>query len=86
METEKKEMNDCGCSDNCCSPKKKNPAIKIIFIIVVLSALGIAGFKLFSNNEKKSVVTKEQKETTTPCCDSKKTDNCDTTSKSCCSK
>lgn len=85
METENKEKQDCGCDSDCCTPKKKSPIIKILFILIIVGALGIASAKLFSDNKEKPIVTKEQSDSLPPCCASKKVTTCDTAAKtSCC--
>jgi hypothetical protein len=58
--TKDEKKSDCGCSDSsCCEPKPKNKFVKFIFILVIGAAIGIIGFKLYSNSTmKKEAATK----------------------------
>ena len=79
--------NDCNCEGNCCPPKKNNIPSKIIFILIVLAAIGVIASKLV--NKPAPAVAKES------CCppqfstgyDTAKKVTCDTTKgSSCCPK
>lgn len=78
------KKSDCDCNDSsCCEPKPKNKFTKVLFILVIAAAIGIIGFKLYSNSiAKKEIATKNctvidsTKQTKTPakssCCPSSK--------------
>lgn len=81
------KQNGCNCDDNCCPPKKNNITPKIIFIIILVAAIGVIAFKLV--NKPAPAAVKES------CCppkfttghDTTKTTTCDTTkNSSCCPK
>jgi hypothetical protein len=88
MENENKPKQDCGCSDpNCCAPKKNNLCMKIIFIVIVVAAIGIVAVKLINNKGKSELkgaaVTTEK----SSCGDTSNTKACDPSKNSpCCSK
>ena len=47
MESKENSKQDCGCSDGCCTPKKKsNLWTKILFIVIILAAGTIVAAKL----------------------------------------
>jgi len=50
MEHQINEKADCGCSDGCCAPPKKNPWTKILFFLVILAAASIIIVKFTSNS------------------------------------
>jgi hypothetical protein len=51
MEDKNISNQDCGCSDGCCTPKKKsNPWQKWIFIAIILAAAAIVTVKLVSKD------------------------------------
>jgi len=52
MEHQTNLMQDCGCSDECCSHHKKNsPWKKWVFIAIILAAAAIITVKLISKND-----------------------------------
>ena len=55
METENKTNNNCNCGDDCCKPKKSKLWTKILFFIVIATALSIVTFKIVANNKKAEV-------------------------------
>jgi hypothetical protein len=64
---------------DCCTPKPKSRLTKIIFIVVITAALGIIGYKLYSNH----LNIKEKP----PCCaDSAKCKSADKTNPCCAHK
>ena len=81
MPESENNKQDCGCEDGCCQPKKKNNFSKVIFAVILLTALAIIGVKLVGrsgNDPVKQMVS-------SPGCDTAKT--CDTTKgSSCCPK
>jgi hypothetical protein len=84
METTKPENNNCGCENGeCCPPKRKPKWMRIISVLVLLVALSIIFFKVFTDN---SAGKEDQK------CGAAKSSCCDTTSvndsaaKPCCPK
>jgi hypothetical protein len=86
VENENKKQ-DCGCDDNCCLPKKNTILTKLIFVVIVLAALGIISIRLFHQS---STSTNQQlfKDPNAPVwCDTTATKTCDTTKgSSCCPK
>lgn len=46
MENENNTNQDCGCGTDCCTPKKSNLWMKIIFIVIVVAAAAIVTIKL----------------------------------------
>ena len=47
MENQENSKQDCGCSDGCCTPKKKSTLwTKILFIVIILAAGTIITVKL----------------------------------------
>jgi len=82
----KPDPQDCGCEGNCCPPKKNNLLTKVIFMVVVLMAIGIIAVKLFHHSDP---VAEKQTQCTpgSGCCDTVKAASCDTTKgSSCCPK
>jgi hypothetical protein len=77
------KQNDCGCDGDCCPPKKSNPFTKIIFIVVVVAALGIVGVKLFSPSPPAAAIQACCPEGTAGC-DTSKAAACDTSGKAKC--
>jgi len=76
---------DCGCEDGCCTPKKSNPFKKIIFIVIILAALGIVAFKLTRQTAPVSAKGSCCPPGSSANCDTTKSGSCDTTkSASCC--
>jgi hypothetical protein len=47
MENNDNSKQDCGCEGDCCTPKKKPGWVKIISILVILTALGLIVIKKF---------------------------------------
>jgi len=55
MENQSTINQDCGCSDGCCTPKKKsNPWKKWIFIAIILAAVSIVTIKLVAKQGTQS--------------------------------
>lgn len=47
----KENKQDCGCSDGCCTPSKKNNMMRnIIFGIIILAAVVLVVIKFTCNN------------------------------------
>ncbi|MCX6281248.1 MAG: hypothetical protein NTU51_04740 [Bacteroidetes bacterium] len=79
----------CNCDGNCCPPKKKRIYPKLIFSFVMLAALGIIFFKLFSHSAAAPATNKQVfHDPNKPVwSDSTGAKTCDTTKgSSCCSK
>jgi len=54
MENQEISKHDCGCSDGCCTPKKKNSLwSKIIFILIILAVGVIITVKLVGKKDEK---------------------------------
>jgi hypothetical protein len=86
-QTKNFNSGDCGCEGNCCPPKKNNFLSKIIFAVIIVSALGIIAFKLFY--QPAPVAAKESRcpPGSSAAYDTTKTATCDTTKgSSCCPK
>ena len=90
MDIMKNEKPDCACNSDCCQPQKAKPWKKILFALIVFSAVVIVSFKLFGNKEiEHQVKTNTQSAQQPGCCDAKdtkgdvKTANSEKT-KSCC--
>ena len=49
MENENNTKQDCGCGTDCCTPKKSNLWMKIVFIVIIVAAVTIAVLKLTGN-------------------------------------
>jgi len=53
MENQSNSKVDCGCSDGCCTPQKKNsPYKKWIFIAIIIAAAAIITVKLVNKPEQ----------------------------------
>jgi len=77
-------QSNCGCENNeCCPPKKKPGWMKYISILVLLIALGIIFYKVFTNNTSGKPSGTEAA-VQSSCCDT--TAKNDTSAKSCCPK
>jgi len=77
----------CNCADDCCLPKKDNKARKIIFAIILLSAIWLIAFKLFNKPVPAAVKESCCPPVVTTGCDTTKNLTCDTTKGStCCPK
>jgi len=73
MENQNISNQDCGCSDGCCTPQKKNsPWKKWIFIAIVLAAAAIVTVKLIGKDDTVKCCDKPED---TSCCPESKTDN-----------
>jgi len=56
MENQENSKQDCGCSDGCCTPKKKNNLRKIVVSLVIILAAGtITAVKLVSKQAEPPV-------------------------------
>lgn len=79
---------DCGCGENCCPPEKNNRFTKIIFVAILLSAVGIIAVKLFNRPAPAAANAACCEQGVSPACDSTTaTAGCDTTKgSSCCPK
>lgn len=80
MESENKKQ-DCGCSDpNCCTPKKSNLWMKIVFAVIVVAALLIVAIKLMNNDKpdqgNSNAINKSGCDTTVKSCDPGKNPGC----------
>ena len=81
------KVSDCGCDGNCCPPKKKNSLKTILFAVIILSALGIAAFKLIHKPPPETAKKECCPSGSSACCDTSKKAGCDTTkNSSCCPK
>lgn len=80
--------NDCNCDGECCPPKKKNNIFsKLIFAVIILTAMGIVGVKLFYQQAPAANNQGLNKKGTAACCDTSSSKPCDTTKgSSCCTK
>ncbi|MFH0867186.1 MAG: hypothetical protein V1904_13410 [Bacteroidota bacterium] len=82
MENENNTKQDCSCGTDCCTPRKSNLWMKIVFIVIVVAAVTIVTVKLVSNDNKagssNSAVTIEKSSCsdTTKACDPKKNPSC----------
>jgi len=55
MENQTNSNQDCGCSEGCCTPKKKGNLWKrLLFVIIILVAGAIISVKLVSSHNKLS--------------------------------
>ena len=64
------QNQDCGCTDGCCTPQKKNSIwSKILFLVIVLAAGTIITVKLVANQTASSEKCCE-KPTSATCCPS----------------
>jgi hypothetical protein len=70
-QVEDPDEKNCDCGDNCCPPKKNIRPKMIIFIGILLAAIGVIGFKIVNNPVP--VAVKES------CCPAKVTTGHDTT-------
>ena len=71
MENQTNSNQDCGCSDGCCTPQKKNSLWKKwIFIAIILAATAIIVIKLFGKDD--AIPTK--------CCDNPENTSCNSKS------
>jgi len=67
MEDQNISKQDCGCSDGCCAPKKKNSLWKrIVFIAIILAAGAIITIK----------VVGKQNAQPAKCCDTTESSTC----------
>jgi hypothetical protein len=74
---------DCGCDGDCCKPKKRNNFSIILFVVIIVAALGIIGMKLITKPDPKdsketvAVPGKSCCDTSTAkCCEEKKDSSC----------
>jgi hypothetical protein len=81
------KIQDCGCTNGSCKPKKKNNFSKLIFAVIILTALAIIGVKLVGHSVNASGKQLFAAPGKPSCCDTSNTKTCDTTKgSSCCSK
>jgi len=67
MEKKENSKQDCGCSDGCCIPQKKNnPWKKWIFIVIILVAVAIVTVKLICKDDTASEKCCDKPETCCP--------------------
>ena len=72
MENQNISKQDCGCSDGCCTPKKKNSLwSKIIFLIIILAAGVIITVKLVGKQDTPLEKCCDKTENSTCCSQSK---------------
>lgn len=69
------DNQNCDCEGNCCTPKK-NTFNRIIFIVILVAAIGVIGFKI--TNRPALSVEKES------CCPARVSTGNDTTNDSTC--
>jgi len=75
MENQENSNQDCGCSDGCCTPQKKNnPWKKWIFIAIMLAVAAIVAVKLISKDSATSEKCCDKLENTS-CCPQSESDN-----------
>jgi len=95
MENENKSNQDCGCGSDCCPPKKNKLWMKLVFIAIVVAAVGIVTVKLISSNTSDSTEKSSCCDTTKSkgCCEkenhscsSQTKDSMEVTKKTCCDK
>ena len=73
MENQTNLNQDCGCSDGCCTPQKKNnPWNKWIFIVIILAAAAIVTIKLINKDDVAPAKCCDNPET---CCPQSKSDS-----------
>ena len=73
MENQNISNQDCGCSDGCCTPLKKNsPLKKWIFIAIMLAAAAIVTVKVIT---KDNTVPEQCCDKPESCCPQSKSDN-----------
>jgi hypothetical protein len=79
--------NDCGCEGDCCPPKKKNIFSKVLFVVILMAALGIIAVKLFHQPFPATNKQTQCPPRSASSGDTAKTATCDTTKgSSCCPK
>lgn len=66
---------DCGCDGDCCQPAKKQPWMKIVFVVIVVAALAIASIKIFNQNTTSAAGTNVSTEKS-GCCPQSRQDSC----------
>jgi len=66
MENQNISKQDCGCGENCCTPKKSRLWTRVIFIIIILAAGTIIALKLVGNHDKEA----------DDCCEATENSNC----------
>jgi hypothetical protein len=72
MENQNVSNQDCGCSDGCCTPQKKNsPWKKWIFITIIIAAAAIVTVKLVNKDSSAQEPCCDKPET---CCPQSKTE------------
>lgn len=87
MEENTKPANDCGCSDGCCTPKKKPNWVKYISILILLAALSVIAVKVVQDKNEPAKQCCPAGGSKSCCADSSKTAATDTVKdKGCCSK
>jgi hypothetical protein len=69
----KNENSDCTSNSDCCQPAKGKLWKKILFVLILFSAVVIVSFKLFGKNDTKPQVNTNTTNAQQPDC-------CDTTS------
>ena len=75
MKNQNNSNQDCGCSDGCCTPQKKNSPLKIwIFIAIVIATVAIVTVKLV-NKDDTTIEKCCDKSEDASCCPQSKSDN-----------
>lgn len=75
MENKSNSNQDCGCSDGCCTPQRKNSLWKkIVFIVIILAAGAIVTMKLINKNDAPAANCCE-KPGNSSCCSQSATDS-----------
>lgn len=73
---------NCSCDSGCCQPQKSNTLTRLIFIIVIVAALAIVGFKMVNNKDSRQ----QGNQGNPAACDTTAGCNDSTANSSCCPK
>jgi hypothetical protein len=80
-------QNDCNCDGECCPPGKNNIFSKLIFAVIILTAMGIVAVKIFYHQAPAVNHQGLNNKGAAACCDTTPAKPCDTTKgSSCCPK
>jgi arsenate reductase (thioredoxin) len=77
-------QNDCNCDGGCCPPKKNNIFSKLIFAVIILTAMGIVAVKLIYQQAPAANNQGLNKQRTSVGCDTSSAKTCDTAKGSSC--